>query len=232
MQPVYIYPFFLSDLLNPVALAIDFEKDVLFWIDPREDCIKSVNFDGSDLKTILKGKELMDPYGITVFENNIYWTDTNKGNSSIKLIDRDNGEISLLKTDLGHTLKDIKFYGASRQPGNDDSPCSRRNVDGNYGNCSELCLMRGEKERVCQCAHGKMSADGVTCEDFDSFLLYSKATKIDSLQMFAELNRNSPMKPITFKTMRNVIALAVDYNSSRLFFSDVHRYMYIIKFKM
>ena len=68
-----------------------------------------------------------------------------------------------------------------------------------------------------------MAADNVTCEDYDSFLLYSKATKIDSLQMFAEFNRNSPKKPITSNTMRNVIALAVDYNSSRLFYSDVHR---------
>ena len=214
----------LSDLLNPVALAIDFDNDVLFWIDSSQDSIQSVNFDGTGLKAILENtKELIDPYGITVFGDNVYWTDTNKGNSSIKRIDKNTGEIVVLKSDLGHILKDIKFYGRSRQPDNENSPCSTRDVGGEYGNCSELCLMRGEMERKCQCAHGEMGADGVTCEDFDSFLLYSKATKIDSLQMFAELNRNSPMKPITFDTMRNLIALAVDYNSSRLFFSDVHR---------
>ena len=213
-----------TDLLNPVALAIDFDNDVLFWIDSGKHAIKSVNFDGTGMKVVLANpKELISPYGITVFGDNVYWTDTNKGNSSIKRFDMKTSETSVLKTDLGHTLKDIKFYGQARQPSNDDSLCSKRSGGGDYGNCSELCLMRGERERTCQCAHGKMAADGVTCEEYDSFLLYSKATKIDSLQMFAELNRNSPLKPITSDSMRNVIALAVDYNTTRLFFSDVHR---------
>ena len=125
-----------SDLMNPVALAIDFENDFLFWIDSRLNSIKSVHFDGTGLKTILENtKELLDPYGITVFGNNVYWTETHEGNSSIKRVDKTTKEIEVLKSDLGNTLKDIKFYGRSLQPPNENSPCTTRVVGGDYGNC-------------------------------------------------------------------------------------------------
>lgn len=58
--------------------------------------------------------------------------------------------------------------------------------------------------------------------DHESYLLFSKVTAIQSLHMSG--NKNKPTEEIVDKGLiRNVIALAADYQQQRVFFSDIQQ---------
>lgn len=98
----------------------------------------------------------------------------------------------------------------------------------NNGDCQQLCLFRGGGQRTCACAHGMLSEDGVSCRDYDGYLLYSERTILKSIHLSDENNLNAPIKPFEdAEHMKNVIALAFDYRygskgSNRIFYSDIH----------
>lgn len=98
----------------------------------------------------------------------------------------------------------------------------------NNGECQQLCLFRGNGQRTCACAHGMLSDDGVSCRDYDGYLLYSERTILKSIHLSDENNLNAPIKPFEdAEHMKNVIALAFDYRygskgSNRIFYSDIH----------
>lgn len=98
----------------------------------------------------------------------------------------------------------------------------------NNGGCQQLCLFRGNGQRTCACAHGMLSEDGVSCRDYDGYLLYSERTILKSIHLSDENNLNAPIKPFEdAEHMKNVIALAFDYRygskgSNRIFYSDIH----------
>lgn len=98
----------------------------------------------------------------------------------------------------------------------------------NNGGCQQLCLFRGGGRRTCACAHGMLSEDGVSCRDYDGYLLYSERTILKSIHLSDENNLNAPIKPFEdAEHMKNVIALAFDYRygtkgSNRIFYSDIH----------
>lgn len=98
----------------------------------------------------------------------------------------------------------------------------------NNGGCQQLCLFRGGGQRTCACAHGMLAEDGVSCRDYDGYLLYSERTILKSIHLSDENNLNAPIKPFEdAEHMKNVIALAFDYRygskgSNRIFYSDIH----------
>lgn len=73
-----------------------------------------------------------------------------------------------------------------------------------------------------------LSEDGVSCRDYDGYLLYSERTILKSIHLSDENNLNAPIKPFEdAEHMKNVIALAFDYRygskgSNRIFYSDIH----------
>ncbi|CAH0696500.1 unnamed protein product [Spodoptera exigua] len=98
----------------------------------------------------------------------------------------------------------------------------------------------------CVCPHGRLAANQRNCTReyrtactrrthcarsrpllsaaYDSFLVYSRVTEIDTIHLLDEKDLNSPYKPIQDKElMRNAISLAYEYEGSRLFYSDIQR---------
>lgn len=73
-----------------------------------------------------------------------------------------------------------------------------------------------------------LAEDGVSCRDYDGYLLYSERTILKSIHLSDETNLNAPIKPFEdAEHMKNVIALAFDYQggvqgASRIFYSDIH----------
>ena len=60
--------------------------------------------------------------------------------------------------------------------------------------------------------------------DYDGFILYSKVTGMESINLRDGNNPNAPYEPFQNQThLRNVIGLSFDYNSKRIFFSDIQR---------
>jgi len=151
-----------------------------------------------------------------VYNDTVFWIDIAFERGSILSAPVSNlSDHKVLLSGAGDSLKDLQIFTKARQQGT--NPCSVNN-----GGCSELCLFNGTHP-VCACAHGRVTASGA-CEDYDSFLVYSRVVRIDSIHMFDEFNRNAPFPSIQSKDfMRNAIGLSFDYERKKIFYSDIQR---------
>ncbi|XP_069676734.1 low-density lipoprotein receptor-related protein 1 isoform X1 [Periplaneta americana] len=196
-------------------IALDYENQKLYWCDSRTNRIERINYDGSDREVLLE-QTLDSPRAITVHQDRVFWIDIAYERGSILSAPASNlSDHRILLSGAGDALKDIQVFTTARQQGT--NPCAIDN-----GGCAELCLYNGTHP-VCACAHGKVTEKG-TCENYDSFLVYSRVVRIDSINMFDELNRNAPYPSIQSKDfMRNAIGLTFDYERSKIFYSDIQR---------
>ncbi|NWV51617.1 LRP1 protein, partial [Daphoenositta chrysoptera] len=206
----------------PNGISVDYEDGKLYWCDARTDKIERIDLETGENREVVLSSNNMDMFSVSVFEEYIYWSDRTHANGSIKRGNKDNATESVsLRTGIGVQLKDIKVFNRARQKGT--NICAQNN-----GDCQQLCLFRGGGQRTCACAHGMLSDDGVSCRDYDGYLLYSERTILKSIHLSDENNLNAPIKPFEdAEHMKNVIALAFDYRygskgSNRIFYSDIH----------
>ncbi|XP_055684209.1 low-density lipoprotein receptor-related protein 4 [Lutzomyia longipalpis] len=129
-----------SNLGFPNGLAIDFSKHKLYWADALEDKIESSDLDGKNRHTVVP--HAVHPFGVTIFESYVYYTDWyNKSIFRASILTNSGAE------EIRHGLPgalEIRSVAQSRQP-NDYSPCGNEN-----GGCTHLCLLR-DKSYVCAC---------------------------------------------------------------------------------
>ena len=82
----------------PNCLCLDFELDVLYWIDPKKSTIEAVQLHRPMVNhRVVYHTKKNHPYGLAVFEDFAYWTDwftgaihrVNKftGDNEVKLIE-------------------------------------------------------------------------------------------------------------------------------------------------
>lgn len=117
-----------------------FSTRLLFWADALEDRIESCDFEGRKRRQLIE--HTAHPFGVTVFESNLYWT--NWYNKSIlKGHRRGRYKAQEFRTSLSGALE-IRSVSRSRQP-SQWSPCAENN-----GGCSHLCLYRFHTYR-CEC---------------------------------------------------------------------------------
>ncbi|KAK2516454.1 Lrp1 [Columba guinea] len=206
----------------PNGISVDYEDGKLYWCDARTDKIERIDLETGENREVVLSSNNMDMFSVSVFEEYIYWSDRTHANGSIKRGNKDNATESVsLRTGIGVQLKDIKVFNRARQKGT--NICAQNN-----GGCQQLCLFRGGGQRTCACAHGMLAEDGVSCRDYDGYLLYSERTILKSIHLSDENNLNAPIKPFEdAEHMKNVIALAFDYRygskgSNRIFYSDIH----------
>uniref|UniRef100_A0A663N6G7 Prolow-density lipoprotein receptor-related protein 1 n=1 Tax=Athene cunicularia TaxID=194338 RepID=A0A663N6G7_ATHCN len=206
----------------PNGISVDYEEGKLYWCDARTDKIERIDLETGENREVVLSSNNMDMFSVSVFEEYIYWSDRTHANGSIKRGNKDNATESVsLRTGIGVQLKDIKVFNRARQKGT--NICAQSN-----GGCQQLCLFRGSGQRTCACAHGMLAEDGVSCRDYDGYLLYSERTILKSIHLSDENNLNAPIKPFEdAEHMKNVIALAFDYRygskgSNRIFYSDIH----------
>uniref|UniRef100_A0A452GR76 EGF-like domain-containing protein n=1 Tax=Gopherus agassizii TaxID=38772 RepID=A0A452GR76_9SAUR len=206
----------------PNGISVDYQDGKLYWCDARMDKIERVDLETGENRQVVLSSNNMDMFSVSVFEDYIYWSDRTHANGSIKRGSKDNATESVsLRTGIGVQLKDIKVFNQARQKGT--NVCAQNN-----GGCQQLCLFRGNGQRTCACAHGMLAEDGVSCRDYDGYLLYSERTILKSIHLSDESNLNAPVKPFEdAEHMKNVIALAFDYRagaagSNRIFYSDIH----------
>jgi low density lipoprotein receptor-related protein 5/6 len=66
-----------NDINWPNGLTIDYQTERLWWVDAKIARIESMNFDGSDRRTEVDGRngELGHPFSLAVFGQSIFWTD-------------------------------------------------------------------------------------------------------------------------------------------------------------
>lgn len=133
-----------SDIGFPTGLAIDFEARKLYWADALQDRIEMSDFDGK--KRLQVVPHATHPFGFTLHQSNIYWTDWyNK--SVLKSFKKPGSNVVV--EEVRHGLRgalDIRAVARERQPDDDGvNPCGRQN-----GDCSHLCLFAG-RQYSCEC---------------------------------------------------------------------------------
>ena len=63
-----------TNLRWPNALTLDYNTQILYWMDAWLDRFESSNADGSN-RTLLSTTQIYHPFGITFYQNRVYWTD-------------------------------------------------------------------------------------------------------------------------------------------------------------
>ncbi|XP_055918086.1 low-density lipoprotein receptor-related protein 1 isoform X3 [Eupeodes corollae] len=209
-------PFILVNQTKAVTnIVLDIDATKVYWCESGNDVIMKVDYDGN-LKTQLLNHSLNNPVALGLIDNVIYWADNYLNKGSIKKASLQNisGFVEVFKSE-GNILKDLKIFSKRVQKGT--NLCAHDN-----GGCQELCLYNGTNA-ICACSHSRVAADGLSCEPYDKFLLFSYRSSIESIHMTEHLNKNGPIEKIMNATyMRNVIALSYDYDNNKVFYSDVH----------
>ncbi|KAI8440067.1 hypothetical protein MSG28_001491 [Choristoneura fumiferana] len=128
-----------QDLGFPNGITIDFRDRRLYWTDALKDRIDTSDLHGNHRVQLIP--EAKNPFGMTQFNDYIYWTDWYK--KSVMRANKKTGKnITALRTDLEMAME-IKAVSAEKQHG--WNPCKEDN-----GGCSHLCLFRGH-EYICAC---------------------------------------------------------------------------------
>ncbi|KAG7162923.1 Low-density lipoprotein receptor-related protein 6-like 3 [Homarus americanus] len=148
-------------------------------------------------------KDLPQPYGLTLYEDYVYWADWKTG--TIERANKSKGENRTRIQNHLDYIMDILVFHSSRQSGK--NPCSVNN-----GGCSHLCLAvpatNGTHNFTCSCpTHYKLDQDGKTCKAPTSFLLFSQKTEVSRL---VEDVNECPTLILPIHSMRNV--RAIDYD--------------------
>lgn len=200
----------------PNGLTLDYEALKIYWIDANSDSIHVVDYDGNNPRALLrKIKSLGHPFAITLYENNLFWTDwkTNFISTASKFNGSETkGHIQRHQT----RLFDIKVFHPSRQPRVEDAlnPCALDN-----GHCSHLCLLSLNRTRVCACPHlMRLMENNMTCEPYEKVLLIGKLNEIRAVDITKPLHNIMP--PITVPKVFGPRQIEFDAKSRSIFWAD------------
>ncbi|XP_064480867.1 low-density lipoprotein receptor-related protein 6-like isoform X2 [Ornithodoros turicata] len=190
------------------SLTIDYMDRRLYWADIDAAIIESSDMNGEGRQVVLSSEQLK-PFGLTQYEEYIYWTDL--GTRSIERALKTTGHN---RTRLLGQLKytnDILVFHSSRQSG--WNQCAVNN-----GGCSHLCLgVPDSRGQQCACpTHHPLASNNKTCQLPQSFLLFSQKTVVNRIELGTD---DSPDIVLPIHGLKNVKALEYD---------PVHSYLYWI----
>lgn len=148
----------------PNGLTIDYHSDMLYWVDARYHLLATCDFNGERYRTILQDETaLMHPFHISVFQDEVYWTDWDA--YSVRRVNKFTGEgvTDVVGSLVRGTPNGLHIWHPSKQP-EEENYCETGRA-----RCSHLCVASPEGPRqfskyTCMCPDGiEMSSDGFTC---------------------------------------------------------------------
>lgn len=207
-------------------ITIDYMEDYIYWVDSSSSLIERIKVDGTGRQVMYNGQSNTQSLqhhlvSIAIYQNYLYVADSVHGQGSIVRIDkRNSSDFRYIQQNLGDSIRDIAIFAEQPLPTPAENPCVKDN-----GDCQDLCLFLGRPgKRRCICAHGKLNSDGLTCKPYDTFIMYSKLSQIDSLHIQEdESHNNSPYKPISIDSRSNIVSLTIDYPAQRVIYSEMTR---------
>lgn len=144
----------------PNGLSVDYEKELVYWIDAKLLHIESMDYDGNGRKTVVKSG-IEYPFAMTQFRTRLYWTDWKT--RVIYFYDMADAKAAREPKNYFKSLTelmDIRVWDARRQPYH-SHPCEVAN-----GGCSHLCLLAPHSPGYsCACPVGIKLVDNLTCAD-------------------------------------------------------------------
>ncbi|XP_030279710.1 low-density lipoprotein receptor-related protein 1-like isoform X1 [Sparus aurata] len=219
-----------SKIVFPHGITLDLVNRMVYWADAYLDYIEVVDYEGKNRHTIIQGLLIEHLYGLTVFENYLYATNSDEGNlnpkTSVIRVNRFNSSDFhvVTRVDRGAALH---VYHQRRQPQVRSHACALDQF-GKAGGCSDICLLsNSHKTRTCRCRSGfSLGSDGKSCKkpDHELFLVYGKGRPgiIRGMDMNAKVP-DEYMIPI--ENLMNPRALDFHAASEFIYFADATSYI-------
>ncbi|XP_017271351.1 low-density lipoprotein receptor-related protein 1 isoform X3 [Kryptolebias marmoratus] len=219
-----------SKIVFPHGITLDLVSRLVYWADAYLDYIEVVDYEGKNRHTVIQGLLIEHLYGLTVFENYLYATNSDNANmqpkTSVIRINRFNSTDYQVVTrvDKGGALH---VYHQRRQPPVRSHACEEDQF-AKPGGCSDICLLgNGHKTRTCRCRSGfSLGSDGKSCKkpEHELFLVYGKGRPgvIRGMDMNAKVP-DEYMIPI--ENLMNPRALDFHAESEFIYFADATSYI-------
>jgi hypothetical protein len=148
-----------ENIRNPICIAIDYELELILWIDNELHSLSSIDYYGNNRQTIWQSKALFeDCSSMDIFGDYVYWSSP-KNNKIIKISKFGaNSEQTIVISD--NEMNFVKIASPSRQQ-NATNYCSK-------SNCSHICLPSGKESYRCLCSaqkYWKLFLDDYECNE-------------------------------------------------------------------
>ena len=198
----------------PNGITIDYSMEIVYWIDARYDYIDSINYNGTQRRTVIKGKDFVShPFAVTIFEDYIYFTDWVK--KGIVKVHKQKGseDYSIILGNLSRPM-DIQLLTKGRQFST-PNPC----ISAKDHNCQHLCVIKSHNQFSCLCKYRyRLKDDGYSCEFVDSFLIFARSWEVRGISL-----DNNYIHDVTIPILGLSSAVGVDFDALEeyIYFSDV-----------
>lgn len=106
-------PIITEKIIFPYGLSIDYATKLIYWVDTYLDFIERIDYNGKNRKTILKGKQAVNLYGISTFENLLYVSSWHS--NSIIAVDKITKKVEKL-IDSNARPYNVHVFHRQRQP--------------------------------------------------------------------------------------------------------------------
>lgn len=197
-----------DDLGWPNGITLDIEMKKIYWCDAKLDKIEVTNMDGSERRIILN-EFLPHVFGLSVFDNYIFWTDWQR--RTVERVNKFTGGERITIVDQFPDLMGLKVTKLHEIKGK--NPCLDKN-----GGCTQLCLNR-PNDYVCRCQIDyELGRDRKSCTFPSAFLLFAKDKNIGRLSI--EYNDEQNDHFIPFKDILDATHFDVDINDRRIYWVD------------
>ncbi|KAG8510408.1 Low-density lipoprotein receptor-related protein 2 [Galemys pyrenaicus] len=154
----HLLPIVNTTLGWPNGLAIDWGAVRLYWVDAFFDKIEHSTFDGSDRRTLDHIQQMSHPFGLTVFEDFVFFTDWRLG-AIVRVRKTNGGDVTVIRSGISRIMH-VKSYDANTQTGS--NYCNRPTHPN--GDCSHFCFPVPNFQRVCGCPYGmRLTSNHLTC---------------------------------------------------------------------
>ncbi|XP_051883463.1 low-density lipoprotein receptor-related protein 2a [Pristis pectinata] len=201
----------------PGGITLDIITKRLYWVDSRYDYIETVTYDGLERKTIVSGgMAVPHPYGVTNFEDKLFYTDWTK--MAVMRVNKsiDNDPQIIYQSSL--KPYGVTIYHAFRQPFV-RNPCSNNN-----GGCEHICILSHGTDNLglgyrCRCRLGfDLHRDQKHCYVVTQFLLFSSQLAVRGIP-FNVSTQEDIILPVTGNPSY-FVGIDFDAAEQMVFFSD------------
>ncbi|KAF2354259.1 Low-density lipoprotein (LDL) receptor class A repeat [Trinorchestia longiramus] len=176
----------------PNGLAIDLDRDLLYWCDAVLDWIQYANLDGSGVRTI-PGLTLQHPFSLAILDDWLYVSEWQP--PVILRMNKEKGDSKAPLDNWSERPFTVKAYSRRNQPLDPSNPCTE-----GHHNCEKFCFTvpigaAGQVSAQCGCPEGqKLLMDGRSC----AIEVSEAPTKLDSCSASSFECRDSTCIPEIF----------------------------------
>ncbi|CAF0957368.1 unnamed protein product [Adineta ricciae] len=165
----------------PFGLTLDLIREKVYFSDRHLNYIEVVSYTGADRRKILSNTHFLHaPTSIAIFENYLYWFDSNS--NEVRRLNRfEHGvkaqrhERILSRTGISHLKISHRIYQPSGP-----NPCQQ-------SRCTQLCLLSHTSSSgyTCACSTGfYLDRDQFTCsKDYSPFIIYMRSRTIGGINV-------------------------------------------------